>query len=420
MKNEINAGHINGWTSISGADCVVRENGYNLKRGLPIKMPPISFKSLFTGSEDQWSEAARIEPGLYDSLTSLFPGERKRTEARVLKIAETEPKQMATVLLRYNDDENEKVSESIRTLLVEISKNPAGKEAIIDNVSNLNRDVRRGVKRAMQDIWGPQATPYASLYEQTIMLMGFARKRDVPVDDIERLAILTKKTFMEGEILRAISDISQCLEFVKLRYRNVENLKNYLAEMLRTIPELTKMGVATTSIEESLKTALNVSRNRQFDYTNDLIDERMCELEIRDELTSIGETVKAYIHVRPEMQLAELNGMDVWAFEKMSEIIQIATASNLTGTRSVALKGLHSFLVNEFSTYYENNARKRIEEMDPSALFTVYSIGIVSLKLVSDLIPVAAEEIYQKFYRSLERDPTVLMVTWPEVVMRMA
>jgi hypothetical protein len=125
-------------------------------------MPPISFKSLFTGSEDQWSEAARIEPGLYDSLTSLFPGERKRTEARVLKIAETEPKQMATVLLRYNDDENEKVSESIRTLLVEISKNPAGKEAIIDNVSNLNRDVRRGVKRAMQDIWGPQATPYAS------------------------------------------------------------------------------------------------------------------------------------------------------------------------------------------------------------------------------------------------------------------
>ena len=58
--------------------------------------------------------------------------------------------------------------------------------------------------------------------------------------------------------------------------------------------------------------------------------------------------------------------------------------------------------------------------MDPSALFTVYIIGIVSLKLVSDLIPVAAEEIYQKFYRSLERDPTVLMVTWPEVVMRMA
>ncbi|MGD0818660.1 MAG: class I tRNA ligase family protein, partial [Methanomassiliicoccales archaeon] len=325
-----------------------------------------------------------------------------------------------TVLLRYHDDENEKVRESIKNLLSEISKTPAGKEAIIDNVSNPNRDVRRGVKRAILDIWGPQAAPYATLYEQTVMLMGFARKRDVPVDDIERLALITKKTFLEGEMLQAISDISQCLEFVKLRYRNVENLKNYLSDMLRTIPELNKMGVSTNSMETSLKTALNLSRNRQFDYTNDLIEERMRELEIRDELISIGETVKVNILTRPEMQLADLNGMDVWAFEKMSEIIQMTTASNLTGTRSIALKGLHGFLVNEFSTYYENNAKKRVDEMDPSALFTVYIIGIVSLKLVSDLIPVTAEEIYQKYYRGLEQDPTVLMVTWPEVVMRLA
>jgi hypothetical protein len=383
-------------------------------------MSPISFKSLFTGYDDQRSEAARIEPGLYDSLAALFPGERKRTEARVLKIAETEPRQMVTVLLRYYDNENEKVRESIRYLLGEISRTAVGKEAVIDNVSNPNRDVRRGVKRAIQDLWGPQAAPYAALYEQTVMLMGFARKRDVPVDDIERLAVISKRTFLEGEMLRAISDISQCLEFVKLRYRNVENLKNYMAEMLRTIPELNKMGVSTNSMEESLKTALSASHNRQYDYTNNLFEERMRELEIRDELISIGEMIKENVQVRPEMQLADLNGMDVWAFEKMSEIIQETTASNLAGTRSTALKGLHSFLVSEFSTYYENNAKKRVDELDPSALFTVYIIGIVSLKLVSDLIPVAAEEIYQKYYRRLERDPSILMVTWPEIVLRMA
>ena len=118
-------------------------------------MPPISFKSLFTGSDDLRSETAKIEPDLYDSLTSLFPGERKRTEARVVKIAETEPRQMVTVLLRYYEDENDKVKEIVRAVLTDIAKNPAGKEAIIDNVSNLNRDVRRGVKRAIEDIWGP-------------------------------------------------------------------------------------------------------------------------------------------------------------------------------------------------------------------------------------------------------------------------
>jgi valyl-tRNA synthetase len=86
----------------------------------------------------------------------------------------------------------------------------------------------------------------------------------------------------------------------------------------------------------------------------------------------------------------------------------------------VALKGLHGFLVNEFTAYFENNAETRIADKDPSALFTVYIIGLVSLKLVSDLIPVAAEEIYQKYYRGMERDPSVLLVTWPEVVMFMA
>lgn len=383
-------------------------------------MAPISFKSLFSDPDDEESEAARMEPGLSDSLASKFPGERKRTEARVLKIAETEPNQMVLVLLRFYDRDNEKVMGSIKNLLIEISKNPAGKEAIIDNVSNPNREVRRGLKLVIQEIWGPQAAPYASLYEQTLMLTGFARKRDIPVDDIERLAFTTKTTFKEGDTVRAIADISHCLELMKFRYRNVEALKNYLAEMLRTIPELNRMGVSTDSIEESLKTALSVSRNRRYDYTTGLIDDRMRELEIRDELLYIGEAVAATIMARPEMQLSDLNGMDVWAFEKMSEIIQMTLESNLTGMRSVSLKVLHGFLVNEFSSYYENNANSRMVDKDPSALFTVYVIGLVSLKLVSDLIPMAAEEIYQKYYRGLERDPSVLLVTWPEIVMRLA
>ena len=42
----------------------------------------------------------------------------------MLKIAETEPKQMVTVLLRYCDDENEKVRESIKCLMGEISRQP--------------------------------------------------------------------------------------------------------------------------------------------------------------------------------------------------------------------------------------------------------------------------------------------------------
>jgi hypothetical protein len=383
-------------------------------------MDPISFKTVFTGHEDQGSEAARIEPMLIDSLSSVFPWERKRVEARVLRTAKTEIRQMMTVLLRYYDRDDDKVKGSIKKLIADISNTAAGKQAIIDNVSNINRDVRKGVKLAIQDIWGAHAVLYAMLYEQTVILTGFARKKDVPVDDIERLAITTKTTFMEGETVRAIVDISHCIELVKLRYRNVETLKNYLAEMLRSVPELTKMGVPTASMEESLRTALAVSHNRRFEYTSGLIDDRMRELEVRDRLLFIGGIVKDNIPVRPDRQMAELNGTDVWAFERMSDIIQVTMASNLAGTRSLSLKILHHFLVNEFSSYYEANARNRLVGRDPSALFTVYIIGLVSLKLISDLTPVAAEDIYQKYYRHLERDPSVLLVTWPEAVMAMS
>ena len=69
--------------------------------------------------------------------------------------------------------------------------------------------------------------------------------------------------------------------------------------------------------------------------------------------------------------MAELNGMDVWAFEKMSEIIQMTTMSKLTGSRSASLKVLHGFLVNEFSSYYENNARNAGRHAGPFRVFSL-------------------------------------------------
>jgi hypothetical protein len=380
-------------------------------------MPPISLKGILTGSDGLGSEAARIEPTLRDSLVSHFPGERKRVQVRILKIAETEPKEIVTVLLRHSMDENEKVRESISYLLGEIVKNDPGKEAIIDNASNPDRDVRIGVKKSVQDIWGAQAVLYPSLYDEIIMLMELARQREVPIDDIGVLASLTKGTFLDGEMFRSVADLSQCLELAKSRFRNMENMKTYLSDMLRTIPELNQMGASTNSMEESLKTALVVSRGRQFDYTKGLIEDRRREQEIRDRLVSIGQAVKEFVPTRPKMHMAELNEMDLWALERIRGIVRTANAPDQIGTRSIELGSLYEFLTGEFPLY-ENNARARIGKQDPSALFTMYIIGISSLKLVSDLFPVSAEEIYQRYYRALEGDPTLMRVKWPEVALR--
>ncbi len=247
--------------------------------------------------------------------------------------------------------------------------------------------------------------------------MELARQKEVPVDDIALLASLTKRTFLDGEMFRSVADLSQCLEITKLRLRNMENMKTYLADMLRTIPELNQMGASTNSMEESLRTALIVSRSRQFDYTKGLIEERRREQDIRDALVSIGEAVREFVPARPEMLMAGLNEMDAWALERVRGIVRTVKAPDRSGARSTELTSLHEFLIGEFPVY-NANARTRACKSDPSALFTIYIIGITSLKLVSDLFPVSAEEIYQRYYRALEGDPTLIRVRWPLAALR--
>lgn len=384
---------------------------------LAFSMPPISFKGLLTGSDGPGSEAARIEPSLRDSLASHFPGERKRTQLRILKLAEQEPMEIVTILLRHSGDGNEKVGESVRYLLGEIAKNEPGREAIIENASSPEQEVRAGVKMAVQDIWGAQAVLYPSLYDEIIPLMELARHREVPIDDIGLLASLTKRTFLDGEMFRSVADLSQCLELAKARLRNVETLKTYLTDMLRTIPDLDRAGASTSSMEESLRNALIVSRNRQFDYTKGLIEDRKREQEVRAELVSIGEAVKKNVMVRPQSQPAVLDGTDDRALENMRAMVQMANAPDRSDARSTELKRLNDFLTGEFSASREGSARSRIGRQDASALFTIYSIGITSLKLVSDLFPVTAEEIYQRYYRALEGEQTLIRVRWPEAAL---
>jgi hypothetical protein len=381
-------------------------------------MGRLSLRNVVGISKRRATEGMRIENSLVSSLRSPLAAERRRMERRILRHGAQDPYEMVAVLLKYYNHSDRRVRDNVRSCITDISKSKAGESAVLNNIVHPSREVRRAVLSFLGEHVGFHAITYASFYEQTMLLMAMARNKNIPVDDIEALAELSKNTFLEGEIMEAVKDISACLDFVKHRYRSAEQLRNYVVDILRMAPDLTKMGVFGGAIEEPLRKAIRASGSRTYDETREIIEERMKESSVRNELLRVGRIVKESIKKRPEMQPSDLSGVDVWALSRIHELLDSVTSATLAGRRDEGIELLRVFLEDEFVGFYDENCRDRVASGDPSALFTVYTIGIVCLKLSSGLMPASAEEIFQKYFRDLEEELSIHLVMWPEIVMR--
>lgn len=381
-------------------------------------MGRLSLRNVVGISKRRATEGMRIENSLVSSLRSPLAAERRRMERRILRHGAQDPYEMVAVLLKYYSHSDRRVRDNVRSCITDISKSKAGESAVLNNIVHPSREVRRAVLSFLGEHVGFHAITYASFYEQTMLLMAMARNKNIPVDDIEALAELSKNTFLEGEIMEAVKDISACLDFVKHRYRSAEQLRNYVVDILRMAPDLTKMGVFGGAIEEPLRKAIRASRSRTYDETREIIEERMKESSVRNELLRVGRIVKESIKKRPEMQPSDLSGVDVWALSRIHELLDSVTSATLAGRRDEGIELLRAFLEDEFVGFYDENCRDRVASGDSSALFTVYTIGIVCLKLSSGLMPASAEEIFQRYFRDLEEELSIHLVMWPEIVMR--
>jgi hypothetical protein len=366
------------------------------------------------------SETAKIGSILVESLGSPLALERRRMENRVINLAKKEPAAVVEMLLKYYDSDIERVRESIKTCLLEASKMSEAKEAIIESLTSPDKNVRKGVKLIIPDIWGPPSTPYSTLFEQTFQMIQLAKEKDIPVEDIETLMDLSKQTFLDGEGMKAINDIGTCLEFVKRRYKNSESLKVYISDMLKLSPDIQKRGVTIVNFNESLKTVIRASKTRSFDFTQEVIDQRIMEIELKDQLRSLGQLVKETIRSRPVIEMASLSVKDEKLIIKMADIFDSVNTRNLAGNPSKSIETMHEFLFKDFEWYYDDEVIKRLSEGDMSAILTIYMMGISVLKVVSSIIPSVSEEIYQKYYRDLEGSVSIYTVMWPELVMELA
>lgn len=360
--------------------------------------------------------AAKMEAGLVRSLR--LPLERRRTERKLLKLAREHPKEGVALLLKYLDHENESVSKSVRRVLEDATAEREGMRAVFDGIVHANQTVRRNAVAYMTEKLGFHAATYASFYEHTYLLIAMARNKEIPVTDIEALAGVSKETYLDGETIQALQDIAACLDFIKQRHRTADTLKTYVIEMLKMAPDLTRMGAYDGRIEEPLRRAILASKSRMVDETKEIIHTRSMESSIRGELNTVGRLVNSSFGERPTMDYASMSGDDVFVLSKLRNFLETVTALAISGRREEGLRILGTYLDNEYGDF-KVQAKGRIEAKDPSALFSIYIIGLVCLKLASYLMPQSAEDIFQRYYRGLEPEPSVHIVPWPEPIMRM-
>jgi len=361
------------------------------------------------------SEEERIEAIIVDSFPSNQDSEIERARRKIVKWAEQKPLETVTALLGHYYDDDERIRRPARQTLNELSKGTICMEAIMTNMVHPSRTIRKAVQGFLGDSVGAHAVTYASIYEQTMLLVAMARRKDVPVEDIVSLADLTKMTFLDGETMRAIRDIGLCLDTIKHRYRSSEQLKDYLAELLRMAPDLSRMGVYGGAIEEPLRKAMKASRERTYDDTSKIIEERNKEFQLRGDLLTLASEVKDRIKDRPKVTSSDLFAEDKVEMAKLYDLIDNVKALVLDSRRSEAKAYLQEH-VDEFLQRYKGPLETRVHDQDRAATFVLYAQALSFVKLASYLIPATAEDIYQRCFRQLEDSPSIHVVLWPETV----
>jgi len=182
-------------------------------------------------------------------------------------------------------------------------------------------------------------------------------------------------------------------------------------------PDLTRMGAYDGQIAEPLKRAIRASKNRKMDETKEIIEVRMLESIVRRDLNRIGRTVKGSFDERPDLDFELMSGPDALEVARMKTVIDSVTSKAIAGKREEGLRLLNSYIRGDYK-HYVDDSKDRLESKDRSAQVSIYLIGLVILKLSSFLVSQTAEDIYQRYFRGLEPEPSVHVIPWPDPIIR--
>lgn len=366
----------------------------------------------FIGIFGKKYEEERLEASMLDSFSSDLESDAERIRRKLIKRAGDRPQETVVLLLRNYENGDERVKRSIIETLAELTRDQAVMSMVLEEMVHPSRNIRKAVQSFLGAHIGPHAAIYASLYEQTMLMVAMSKRKDVPVEDLVSLSELTKETLMDGEVMEAVRDIGFCLDHANHRYRSSEQLKDYLSDFLKMAPDLSRMGVYSSSIEEPLRKAMKASRNRSFDETREIIAERKKEAELRRDLGSIVQEIKAAVTSKPVLDVKALSDEDR---EELSTLRGLAESVGtlVSGNRRVkVLDMLHEY-IDGLQRGFETTLSPRLSAGDQGAVAILYLTGLTCVKLSSYVLPCTAESAYLAGFKDLEGAASVQAVVLP-------
>lgn len=115
----------------------------------------------------------------------------------------------------------------------------------------------------------------------------------------------------------------------------------------------------------------------------------------------------------------ELINIDKWILTKYSKLVKKCTKQMDNFDYSQTMKEVEYFLWHELADHYLEMIKSSIYENKniESINYTLYTLGLGTLKLFAVFFPHLTEEIYQNFYKQFEKDKSIHVSPWPEPVL---
>ena len=115
----------------------------------------------------------------------------------------------------------------------------------------------------------------------------------------------------------------------------------------------------------------------------------------------------------------DLIDIDKWILTKYSKIVKKCTKQMDKFDYSQAMKEIEYFLWHELADHYIEMIKSSIYENKntDSIKYTLYQLGIGTLKLFAPFFPHITEEIYYNFYKNFEEDKSIHLSSWPKSIL---
>ncbi len=109
----------------------------------------------------------------------------------------------------------------------------------------------------------------------------------------------------------------------------------------------------------------------------------------------------------------DLRLVDRWIIGRYTQVVRLATKHMDGFEYEKAMAQVENFLWHEFADHYLEMIKGRDDE---AVKYTLYEVGIGTLKMLAPFMPHITEEIYQRDYREFEGAKSIHISAWPEEI----